>query len=93
MPYITGSYSFVNWWAPQKQKYETGSLLSRRCSMNLAPIGFGTEFLDFEDFAVNIIGKVAENFITALSISWTKLSMFFLISVVINWRVSVLNLW
>ena len=39
--------------------------------MNLVPTGFGTKlsflFLDIEDFAVDIIGKVAENFVITLS--------------------------
>ena len=30
-------------------------------------------FLDFEDFAVDIIGKGEENFVTTLSISLTKI--------------------
>jgi len=36
--------------APQGQKYETGSLLSSLCSMNLAPIGFGTAFFSLPRF-------------------------------------------
>ena len=41
--------------------------------MNLAPIGFGTAFfslLDSDDFAADNIGKVAENFVITLSISY-----------------------
>ena len=55
--------------------------------MNLAPIGFGTaffSFLDSEDFAVDNIGKVEEKFVIILYISWTKLSMFFSVPVVIE---------
>ena len=36
--------------SPQRQKYETGSLLSSLYGMNLTPTGFGTAFFSLPRF-------------------------------------------
>ena len=97
MPYINGSYSLSIGESPKDKNMKQALFISSLCSrwtlrlFVLALLSF--LFLDSEDFGVDNIGKVAEHFVITLSISWTKLSMFFSIPVVIKWRVSALNLW
>ena len=96
MSYINGSYS-LSIGEPPKDKNMKQALFflaSAAWILRLSVLALlSFLFLDSEDFAVYNTGKVAENFLITLSISWTKLSMFSSIPVVIKWRVSALNLW